>query len=86
MIRNIKFTNDELSEIKHIISAYICKTQEMNNIKSQLEKNQANLEKIKHELDDYQNMEKELFDRLSKKYGNVTLAEIRSAINPTLPY
>lgn len=86
MIRNVNFTNDELIDIKHIISAYICKTQEMDNIKSQLEKNKADLEKIKLELDDYQKMEMELFDRLSKKYGNITLAEVRSAINPSLSY
>lgn len=86
MIRNVNFTNDELIDIKHIISAYICKTQEMDNIKSQLEKNKADLEKIKLELDNYQKMEMELFDRLSKKYGNITLAEVRSAINPSLSY
>lgn len=86
MIRNVNFTNDELIDIKHIISAYICKTQEMDNIKSQIEKNKADLEKIKLELDNYQKMEIELFDRLSKKYGNITLAEVRSAINPSLSY
>lgn len=86
MIRNVNFTNDELIDIKHIISAYICKTQEMDNIKSQLEKNKADLEKIKLELDNYQKMEMELFDRLRKKYGNITLAEVRSAINPSLSY
>lgn len=86
MIRNVNFTNDELIDIKHIISAYICKTQEMDNIKSQIEKNKADLEKIKLELDNYQKMEMELFDRLSKKYGNITLAEVRSAINPSLSY